>query len=369
MPEELQGGDNAPSDDPDVTPVATGQVSAAFDRRKTIIGTLVTLVTLAVVFVGIIPKFGSYEDAWAEIQQMSTGSLVALGIAVLVMLAVYVLPYQAAIPGLAYRPAFVIRQTSFMISNAIPAGGAVGLALQYAMLSSYAIPVAVATAGIAVTSLWSVLMTLTIPVLGVLAALSTGQVQQQWVWAAVLGLAATIVVVVSLWLILRSEASARRLGAFGQRLIEPLNRRRANPWDATGMVLDLRNSTASVLVDRWRWVTISNYLVIVAQFAILWFAIKGVGGTGAAGLSVAGAFAAFSISRLASMIPITPGGLGTVDAALIALLVTFGLPESVAVAGTLVWRAASFIPQVSLGVLTFVYWRVEQARAARTSGA
>ena len=61
----------------------------------------------------------------------------------------------------------------------------------------------------------------------------------------------------------------------------------------------------------------------------------------------------------------TPGGLGTVDAALIALLITFGLPEEQALAANLVWRAASFIPQVSVGVLTFVYWRWEMARAAR----
>jgi uncharacterized protein (TIRG00374 family) len=356
--------------EPDEQPpghVDTTQVAAAFDRRKTIIGAIVTLVTLAIVFVGIIPKFGSYEDAWAEIQQMTAASLVALGISVLVLVVVYVLPYQAAIPGLRYRPAFVIRQTSFMISNAIPAGGAVGLALQYAMLASYTIPMAVATAGIAVTSLWSVLMTLTLPVFGVLAALTTGEVQQQWIWAALLGLAATVGSIVALWLILRSESSARKVGAFGQRLIEPINRRRANPWDATGAVLDLRNSTSSVLLERWKWVTGSNYLVILAQFAVLWVAIQAVGGPGVEGLSLAGAFAAFAISRLASMIPITPGGLGTVDAAMIALLVTFGLPESVAIASTLVWRAASFIPQVSLGILTFIYWRVEQARGTRSA--
>jgi uncharacterized protein (TIRG00374 family) len=350
-------------------PVGTAQVAAAFDRRKTIIGGVVTVVTLVIVFVGIIPKFGSYEDAWGQIQQMTTGALVALGISVVALVLLYVLPYQAAIPGLAYKPAFVIRQTSFMISNAIPAGGAVGLALQYAMLASYAVPMAVATAGIAVTSLWSVLMTLTLPVFGVLAALTTGEVQQQWIWAAIIGLAATIAAIVALWLILRSEASARKVGAFGQRLIAPLNRRRANPWDATGAVLDLRNSTASVLIGRWRWVTVSNYLVVLAQFAVLWFAIRGVGGAGSEGLSLAGAFAAFAISRLASMIPITPGGLGTVDAALIALLTTFGLPESVAIASTLVWRAASFIPQVCLGVLTFIYWRIQQSRVSRPASA
>ena len=350
-----------------VVAVDTSGVGDAFDRRRTIIGAVVTMATLAIVFLGVIPKFGSYADAWAEIQQMTAQDLIALGLSTLVMLVVYVLPYQAAIPGLAYKPAFVIRQTSFAISNAIPAGGAVGLALQYAMLSSYGVAVAVATAGIAVTSLWSMLMTLTLPIFGVLAALTTGMVQQRWVWVALGGIAATIAVAVALWLILRSEASARKVGEWGNRILAPLNRRRANPWDAVGMSLDLRSSTSGVLLTRWRWVTASNYLVVLAQFAVLWFAIKGVSGNSDYALSLAGAFAAFAISRMASMIPITPGGLGTVDAALIALLVTFGLPQSEAMAATLVWRAASFVPQVCLGVLTFVYWRVEQARAARAA--
>lgn len=345
--------------------VDTSQLSASLDRRKTIIGGIVTLVVLVVVFVGLIPKFGSYADAWAYVQAMTPAALALLGLSSLIMILVYVWPYQAALPGLRYKPGFVIRQTSFAISNAIPAGGAFGLAVQFAMLRSYAVPMAVATAGIAVTSLWSVLMTLTLPVMGVLAALTTGLMRSQWVWVALAGLAATATTIVLLWLVLRSEPSARKVGDWGQRAAAPLNRRRAQPWDATAAVLGLRNSTSDVLLTRWRWVTGSNYIVVFSQFGVLWFAIKGVVGDAPMTLTLAGAFAAFSLSRMASMIPVTPGGLGTVDAALIALLTTFGLPESQAVAANLVWRAASFVPQVTIGVATFVYWRWEVARSAR----
>jgi uncharacterized protein (TIRG00374 family) len=350
-------------------PVDTSEASSTLDKRKTIIGAIVTIVVLIIIFVGLIPKFGSYADAWAEIQGMTAAALALIGLSVLVMLAVYVLPYQAAIPGLPYKPAFVIRQTSFMISNTIPAGGAFGLAIQFAMLASYSVSVAAATAGIAVTSLWSLFMTLTLPVFGVIAALMTGQVQSQWVWVAVAGIAATVTSVVVLWLILRSEVSARKVGDLGNRLLAPVNRRRAQPLDAVGMSLDLRNSTSDVVLGRWRWVTVSNYLVVVAQFAVLWFAIQGVLGDQPTTLTLAGAFAAFAISRMASMIPVTPGGLGTVDAALIALLTTFGLTNEQAVAATLVWRACSWVPQVCLGILTFVYWRLAQARVTRAAQA
>lgn len=357
----------APEEHPSEHPreVDTTQVSTAFDRRRTIVGGLVTVAVLAVVFVGIIPTFGSYSEAWDEIRAMPGGALGALVGSTIVTILVFVLPYQAAIPGLGYRPAFLIRQTSFTISNAVPAGGALGLALQYVMLSSYSVSTAAATAGIAVTSIWSVLVTLTLPVFGVLAALADGRLDRGWVWIGLAGLAVTALTVVGLYLILRSEASAIRLGSLAQRMLEPLNRRRANPWDARAMVLDLRHATAGVLTRHWARVTSTNFLVLLAQFSVLWFAIAGIGGADARALSLAGALAAFAISRMASMIPLTPGGLGTVDAALIALLVTFGLPQGVALAATLVWRAASFVPQVVLGALTFLVWRVEEARAAR----
>jgi uncharacterized protein (TIRG00374 family) len=194
-------------------------------------------------------------------------------------------------------------------------------------------------------------------------------VQSQWVWVAVAGIAATVTSVAVLWLILRSEASARKVGDLGNRLLAPINRRRAQPLDAVGMSLDLRNSTSDVVLGRWRWVTVSNYLVVVAQFAVLWFSIRGVLGDQPTTLTLAGAFAAFAISRMASMIPVTPGGLGTVDAALIALLTTFGLTNEQAVAATLVWRACSWVPQVCLGILTFLYWRFAQARVGRAARA
>jgi uncharacterized protein (TIRG00374 family) len=74
------------------------------------------------------------------------------------------------------------------------------------------------------------------------------------------------------------------------------------------------------------------------------------------------ALAAFSFARVASFIPITPGGLDTVDAALAALLTGFGATTSQALAADLVWRAASYVPQVLIGALTFLCWRVSAAR-------
>jgi uncharacterized protein (TIRG00374 family) len=144
----------------------------------------------------------------------------------------------------------------------------------------------------------------------------------------------------------------------------PVTRRMKSPPDIPAMILHLRGQVVDVVGDRWKWITGSNLIVVFAQFLVLYVAIVAISG-GRGVVSPSAAFAAFGISRLASMIPITPGGLGTVDAALIAILVVFGMDQNDAVAATLVWRACSYVPQVILGIGTFVYWRVRQARAGR----
>lgn len=338
--------------------------SAKLDKRSTIVGGLVTLAVLALVVAVVIPKFGGFADAWQYIRTMPLAWVFGLLLAIALNLAIFVLPYQAAIPKLPYWPGFVVRQTSFAISNGVPGGGAVGLAVQYPMLLSYGVTGQAATAGIGVTSVWSLFMTLGIPVLGVFALLVGGQgVQRLWVTTATVGVAAIVASVVVFWLILRGEDSARRVGAVGQRLADPVLTRLGRQSDLTHHILHFRGQIVDVVRKRWRWITGSNLMVIFAQFLILYVAILSVGGRRAIGFTVLEAFAAFAISRMATMIPIPPGGLGTVDAALIALLVGFGLPESVAVAAALLSRACSFIPQVVLGIATFLWWRVRQARA------
>ena len=63
------------------------------------------------------------------------------------------------------------------------------------------------------------------------------------------------------------------------------------------------------------------------------------------------------------MIPLTPGGLGTVDAFMIALLTAMGVSSGDATAADLVWRAASFVPQIIIGVLALLTWSRRAARS------
>jgi uncharacterized protein (TIRG00374 family) len=337
-----------------------------------VVSATITVVVLVVVFVGIFPKVADYSEAWTSIQQMPIGYVVALVVATVVNLAVYVWPMQAALPGLGYGPGFVVRQTSFAISNAVPAGGAVGLGVQYGMLDSYGFGAGAAASAIAIVSVFNVFATLVMPVLGVVALLASGAVKGSYVLVAAIGVVGVGVALVAFAVVLRSEGGARTVGRWADRLVNPLTRRlaRGRTIDLSGKLLDFRSSVVGVMQTRWLLVTLSTLLLQLTSWAILVLALRGLqAGAGGVMVTWTEALAAFSFARVASFIPITPGGLGTVDAALAALLTGFGATSSQALAADLVWRAASYVPQVLLGALTFLWWRLTATRRTERLGA
>jgi uncharacterized protein (TIRG00374 family) len=330
------------------------------DRRRQFVAVAVTVVVLVVVFAGILPKFGNYAEAWDQITAMTSTQLVALGIAVVISILVYVLPFQAALPGLGFGTAFMVRQTSFTISNAVPAGGAVGLGVQYGMLAQAGFGGPPATAAIGITSVFNLLVTLALPVLGVLALMVVGTPGSSEVLGAVGGLLAVGVMVAFFAAVLRSDGTARRLGGTVDRVVARVAGllHRDPPAGISDQLVAFRRSTAEVISRRWALLTATNFAQQFTQFGVLMVALRVTEAGDATPVGVVAAFSAFALARLASFVPVTPGGLGTVDAALTGLLVAFGASRSDALAATLLWRAASWVPQVLLGVVTLVIWRI-----------
>ena len=112
-------------------------------------------------------------------------------------------------------------------------------------------------------------------------------------------------------------------------------------------------------------ITATNVLQQLAQFAILAIAVFAIQGEGSDNtVNIIEVFAAFAFARLGGFIPLTPGGLGTIDALLVGFLTTAGLTNDQAVAADMVWRALSYFPQVFIGIGTFLYWRAREAKKA-----
>lgn len=362
---EKDPAESASSPTPEAPHTATPP-KASLDKKKTIIGAIITLAILVAVFAGLAKRFGSFSEAWDKIQQMAPIAMASLALVAVVNIIVYVFPYMVAIPGLKYRPAFMVRQTSWMLAALVPAGGAFALALQYMMLASYRVSAAAATSGIGITSVWSFFMTFLLPVLGVIVLIPSGELQQSWTYAGIIGLAALVAMIIVFWLILRSETSARAIAGWGQKLADPVLHKLNRNMNLTDSVLSFRAQVVDVVKAKWISLTITNLAVSFMQFMLLFVAIRGVAGdVSESGMTFAECFAAFAISRLGTLIPITPGGLGTVAGVLGAMLGAFGMNESDILASVLVWQMVQLFPQAITGVITLLGWRVGEAKRSR----
>lgn len=358
--------DDAPTVDEPAGP------TARLDVRKSVILGVIGIAFIVLIFWKVIPQIGSYSDALQALESMTVAAIVIIVATVILYLAVYGTTYKAAEPSLKYMQSQQVTQAAFTISNGVPAGGAVGLAVQFGMLTSFRLRATNATAAITAVSVWSTFISLGFPILGVVALTLSGTADSV-AWLGVLGLGILVSVIVLFVLVMRSPALAQRVGNAGNAILAPLKRRvsRLKDVDVAGPIVRFRADMYDLLRRRWLLLTVAQVGIALTQFFILFAALRGVEGWGSSGTSFLDAFGAYSISRIMLMVPITPGGLGTMDALMIQLLVSSGTDKGAATAADLVWRATSYFPQIVVGLFALVAWyrRAGQALATRSVGA
>lgn len=347
-----------------------GIANASFDKKKTIILGIIAVVFLVIVFWRVIPQIGSYSEAVTYLENMTWQALTGLVCMVLLYLFIYGWPFVASTPGLKYKQGFIVNQSAFTVSNGVPAGGVIGLGLQYAQLTSYKATPTVSTASIGATGVWSVFITLFLPVTGVLAMALSGGDASKYRTAALVGILVLVVAVGLFALILRSEKNAIRIGKACDKVLNACIHifKKDKSVDVTSSILQLRVDIVDLVKARWFVITIAQIAVSWCQFLILWAALVGVSGQSGT-IPILAAYGCWAVSQLGILVPITPGGLGTVDAVLISLLVAAGVSEGAATAADLVWRASSYVPQICIGLICIFYWRFDLRRQAKKDAA
>lgn len=308
------------------------------------------MIVLIAVFVFLFPQFADYGAAFDRILALPAWAILALIVTSAVNITVYPLTAKAAIARLPYRAAFNSRQVSFLISNVIPGGGPVAVASQYAVLSGYRVPQAQAVATVTADAVWVYLITLAMPSIAVVALLIEGKSATGMLTLAIIGLTVTILSLLIITITLRSDDGAAKIGRILQKPVDKVfHLIRKPPFDVTSALVDFHDHASTMVRTRWMQLTVSALAAQLAPLGVLIAAIYGLS-IDDSGVNMVEIVAAYSIALLATMIPLTPGGLGTADAALVGLLTSFGAPATLALAADLIWRLAWFVPQLLSGL-------------------
>ncbi len=76
-------------------------------------------------------------------------------------------------------------------------------------------------------------------------------------------------------------------------------------------------------------------------------------------------FAAYGIANVLGAIPITPGGLGVIEASAATLLVSFGVTRNIATLAVLGWRLVNFWLPIPIGGVAYISLRVPRGAGLR----
>lgn len=338
----------------------TGAPARRTPTWKRIVQAAISLAIVVGIFVGVMPLIADYGDVFDTIRAMTgleLGSLLLVG---LWNLATYWFVLVAALPGLRLREAAVVNQASTAVSNTLPAGGAIGVGVSVAMLTSWGFTIAAIGRSAIVTGIWNNFVKLGMPVLALALLALEGGVTAPRITAALVGIAALVGAVVLFGLVLKSDRLARRIGAWLGRIVDWFRSliRRDPTGDWAERASSFRSDTIGLLRHRWLWLTIATLVSHVSLYLVLLIALRHVG-VSQEELSWIAVLAAFSFVRLVSALPITPGGVGVVELGYAAVM-TIGLDEITSaqvVAAILVFRAVTYVLPIPLGLVSYVVWR------------
>lgn len=323
----------------------------------------VVQVAVSVALVGVIiwfvfRQFADLSEVTAVIGALTPGEIAVLVLVAAWNLLTYWFVVVVATPGLRLPQAAVLTQSTTAVSNAVPAGGAVAVGLTYTMLSSWGFSRSRGTLFVVVTGIWNNFVKLGMPVLALAIVALQGGPGAGRTTAAVVGLVALVAAVAVFALVLRSETFAARTGVTAGRwasaLLRLARRGPVHGWDLA--VTKWRGRVIGLVRHRWPALTASTLVSHLSLYLVLLVALRA---TGVSDRQVGWAevLAVFAFARLVTAIPITPGGVGVVELALITGLTEAGGDGAGVVAAVLLHRLLTFVLPIGVGGVTYLYWR------------
>ena len=248
-------------------------------------------------------------------------------------------------------------------SKVVPGGAAVGSVVQGKVLVSAGQPASTVVSALTAVNLLTTSVLLLLPVLTVPALIIGPPPARQLQLGLVMSLIAAVVIVAIGVIAL----TWRRVVAATGRAVGRAAHLVRRAWTADGVadgLLAQRDRVAAAFQGHWWRAVFAAAANRMLDYAALVAALVAFG----AHARPAEVLLAYVVAQALAFVPITPGGLGFVDAGLIALLVLIGVPADTALIGTLLYRLFSFWLPIPVGALAWAGWHIGSPRRQEPQG-
>lgn len=260
--------------------------------------------------------------------------------------------------GLGLRRALEIDLTTLAISHVVPGGAAASAGTGFHLLTDQGIQGSDAGFALATQGLGSAVILNVLLWLGLVVSIPVRGYNPLYATAAAAGVVLIGLFSAGVALLMKGEeraarafrAVARKVPLLSEASMDRLVHQLADRLQA--LVADRR-----LLVRAGIWAAL-NWLL---DMACLWVFLLAFGHA----VALDGLVVSYGLANIVAAIPLTPGGLGVLEAVLTSSLVGFGTPRGIAILGVVGYRLVQFWLPIPVGGLSYLALRVESGAAVR----
>ena len=240
------------------------------------------------------------------------------------------------------------------VTDILPAGDAAGAGVQFSMLTRAGIDPDAAGAGLGAVALLGIGGLLALPVLTLPAVLGGASVQPDLLHTALLGLLGFILFAAGGIMLLATDRPLALVGRALQWLWNRLPFRHSRTTALDQRLLQQRDDIRTALGNSWRYAV----LLIAGRLGFDYLCLLGALWSTGARPNPSLVLLAYAATGVVALVPITPGGLGIVEASLSGMLVLAGVGVGTAYVTTLAYRLASYWLPLLAGGIAYPLFRL-----------
>jgi uncharacterized protein (TIRG00374 family) len=329
----------------------------ALIRRSVMLG--LTGLFLYLLAPGLVELFSS----WPHLRQVGIGWLALMIVLEAGSFASLWLLQKLALDSNRWGPVIYSQLAGNAFGRIVPGGGAAAGAYQYGMLRQAGLPGGSIATGLTAVHLLTFATLVALPVLAVPTLLNATEVDDGLVRGAWIALAALLILFAVGALLMATDRPLLALGRLIQAVRNRALRRRGALEDLPERLIAERDLVRSVIGARWWEALLASIGRWLLDFGALLAVLAALGVDADPTLVLL----AYVSANLLGMIPVTPGGLGFVEAGLTATLALAGVGGGDALIATLAYRLVSFWLPLPFGAAAVPLYRryLKSAKSAQ----
>ena len=249
----------------------------------------------------------------------------------------------------------------YAVGLVLPGGNPAGTAAQIYMLANGGVDVPRATTGVMAAGLINLATLFALPLLALPAIFSGVTLNRGLEYALRISLLTFVALSAVFLVMLLAERPIEAIGRWVQQLRNAVVRR---PPALTGLPERLsaeRTQIRAALEARWGRAIVASACNWLLDYAVLMTALIAVG----ARVNPAVVLIVYASTVWLAIVPVTPGGVGFVEAGLLGMLMLSGVPGPQAALATLAYRLVTYVGPIVGGFPTYWYYlrRVSESEA------